>query len=137
MNNLLGDNAPDLAKGKEKLLQTSAMGQKVWWSMDTDHDRAPKSQNVLIFTSFWTLTAINMDRNVLNFDLFVLNCCFFSADYHHVQFSIVEKKNWGLVIVYYGDYIMAQWKYSVYTLYKWGILHYTRLRCIAYLTVWM
>lgn len=29
-----------------------------------------------------------MDRNVLNFDLFVLNCCFFLADYDQLEFSI-------------------------------------------------
>lgn len=29
-----------------------------------------------------------MDRNVLNFDLFVLNCCFFLAYYDQLEFSI-------------------------------------------------
>lgn len=44
-----------------------------------------------------------MDRNVLNFDLFVLNCCFFLADYDQLEFSISSR-----LVVYYDDYIMSQ-----------------------------
>lgn len=68
------------------------------------------------FYQFLTLTAINMVRNVLNLDLSVLNCCCFSADYDHVQFSIVEKIIWGLVKVYYKGYIISRWKYSVFSI---------------------
>lgn len=57
-----------------------------------------------------------MVRNVLNLDLSVLNCCCFSADYDHVQFSIVEKIIRGLVKVYYKGYIISRWKYSVFSI---------------------
>lgn len=71
-----------------------------------------------------------MDRNVLNFDLFVLNCCFFLADYDQLEFSIsssILRRLYNVTV-----------KILSFSLYICGMSHYafeTRLRCIAYLRV--